>query len=92
MAGHFVVGWLLAKHNLQKGALQIDVVDDGGEKDCEAHCGCCCEVGLAVGGEHDLEDVAFLQENLIDEDELELMLLALPPLCTVFLRRLSVLL
>lgn len=34
MAGHFVVGWVVAKQILQNGALSIYFVDDGGENDC----------------------------------------------------------
>lgn len=91
MAGHFVVGWLLAKQKQQNGEASIDVVDCGEENDCRARGNCCYQIGMTVGVERDRADDTFLREDLVDDDEFELILLTLLPLGPIFLRLLSVL-
>lgn len=89
MAGYCVVEWLLAKQKQQNGALLIDVADDGGKNDCGARCSW-CQIGMMVGGEQNREEDPFLQNDLIDDDEFEL-LLKLLSLRSVFSRWLSAL-
>lgn len=70
MAGHCVIGKLLANKEWQNGALSTEVVDKGGEKDCCARCRW-CNIGSAVSGDQDGEDDTFLAKELIHYVELK---------------------
>lgn len=60
MAAHFEFQRLLPKQKRQNGASSIEVVHGGGENDCGTSCSCCCPIGIAVSGEQDRKDDAFL--------------------------------
>lgn len=84
-------GGLLAEGIRQNGASSIDVVYNGGKIDRRLHCGCFCQLGIAVGRVLDQENDAFLQNDQIDDGEIDFMLLIIMPRRPVFTRRLSVL-
>lgn len=89
MAGNCVLGWLFIKQKQRNGALYIDVVDNGGEKDCRKRCDWWYYIGIAIEGVR--EEDTLLGENQTDNDELELLLLTFLPLCSVFPSALSLL-
>lgn len=83
--------WMLyAKQNGQNGALSIDVTNDDCENDRRVFLGCWCHIVIFVGVNQDREDDTFLRHDLVNEDEFELILLALPPRLPAFLRRLFI--
>lgn len=89
MAGHYVVGWHLAKQKRQNGAWPVEVIDDGCKKDRWTRCRYCDQIGMAVSVEQDQGNDAFLRHDLIDIDEFDSVLLKLLPLRPVSLHSLS---
>lgn len=78
MAGKFMVWWLLSKQKRQNGESTMDVVEDGFVPGSSVHWGFCCPIGMAVSREQVCKEEAFFREDIINDDKLELMLLALP--------------
>lgn len=94
MDGHFAVGWFIVKQNRQNrqnAILLIDVADDEWEQNGGTRYRWWCYIGIAVGADRNLEDKEFLQDDLIEDYELELMFLMLPALRPLVSRLLPVL-
>lgn len=89
MAGQFLVRWLITKQFGQNGAQCIDVVHNAGKRIAERAASVIpdCPSGL---WEQDRKEDAFLRDHLVEGYELQLMLLALRALPSVFTCWLSV--
>lgn len=84
--------WMTVFLAEQNTALMIVVTDDGRENEWVTYCGCWYYFGIAVKGDWDEENDAFLQNALFDDNEFKLMLLSFWTIRPVVQRWLSVLL